>query len=71
MQDKELRAQERTMEKARREEKARRSRENRAVPSADRNAAAAEKNAARTKAKVDESWIETAQKPTRVLVRKP
>lgn len=69
--DRELRAQERTKEKARKQEEAQRRREDRAVASAARKTAAAEKKAARAKEKADRTALRQLENQSSVSSRRP
>jgi membrane protein involved in colicin uptake len=69
--DRELRAQERAKEEARKQEEVQQRREDRAVASAARKTAAAEKKAARAKGKADRMALKQLETQSSVSVRRP
>lgn len=69
--DRELRAQERSKGKARKQEEAQRKREDRAVASAARKTAAAEKKAARAKEKADKMALKHCEAQSSLSFRRP
>lgn len=69
--NRELRAEERTKDKARKQEEVQRRRGDRAVASAARKTAAAEKKAARTKEKADKMALKQLETQSSVSIRRP